>query len=450
MSASLLPYRRLALAAALALSVPMAGPALSAPPAAPAASAPAASAPVGPSTDIVATVDGDVISNADVASRTRFFALSTGTALTPDVMNRLHPQITRQLIDERLRLQEIQRRRIVVSDKQIADAIHEIEQRNNMAPGTLRKRLIADGAGMRTLIDQIRVQLGWTQVLRQQLGERTQVIDQDIDDRMRTQQQQQGKPEYHLFEIFIPVDDPSHAAEAERFANIVIAQLRAGASFQVTAAQFSQSQTALQGGDVGWVQENQIDPEVLRVAQQMPVGAVSNPVKVPGGFSIVALAGRREIGRDPATMVSLRQMFLPFATPLIADAPTEQQRQILEKARSIGAGIHSCDAMEEAAKANNSTRPTNPGDLRLERMTPPAFRQLLATLPFDRTSQPIISNDGIAIVIVCSREQKDMATLSKDDVRGQLISERVELLSRQVQRDLRRRAHINERGAGGV
>jgi peptidyl-prolyl cis-trans isomerase SurA len=446
MSTSLPSYRRLAFATVLlALSVPVAGPAFSAPPA-----TPAAPAPVGSTTGIAATVDGDVISNADIASRTRFFALSTGMQLTPDVMDRLRPQITRQLIEERLRLQEIQRRRIVVSDKQIADAIHDIESHNNMAPGTLRQRLTADGAGMRTLIDQIRVQIGWTQVLRQQLGERAQISEQDIDDRMHLQQQQQGKPEYHLFEIFIPVEDPSHAAEAERFADIVITQLRAGAPFQVVAAQFSQSQTALQGGDLGWVQENQIDPEVLHVAQQMPVGAVSNALRVPGGFSIVALAGRREIGRDPATMVSLRQVFLPFTAPLVADAPTEQQRQTLEKARSIGASVHSCDAMEAVAKANNSARPTNPGDLRLERVTPPAFRQLLATLPFDRASQPIVSNDGIAVLIVCSREQKDMAELSKDDVRNQLLSERVELLSRQVQRDLRRRANIDERGIGGV
>jgi peptidyl-prolyl cis-trans isomerase SurA len=447
MSASLLPYRRLALAAVLALSVT--GPALSAPPPPPQQQR-GAPAPAGPSTDIVATVDGDVISNADVAARSRFFALSTGTRLTQDVMDRLYPQITRQLIDERLRLQEIQRRRIVISDKQIADAIREIEQRNNMPAGALRQRLTADGAGIRTLIDQIRVQLGWTQVLRQQLGERVQVTDQDVEDRMRTMQQLQGKPEYHLFEIFIPVENPAHAAEAERFANIVITQLRAGAPFQVTAAQFSQSQTALQGGDLGWVEENQIDPELLRIAQQMPVGAVSNPVKVAGGFSIVALAGRREIGRDPAVMVSLRQMFLPFATPLVADAPTEAQRQVLEKARTIAAGIHSCDAMEAAAKANNSTRPANPGDLRLDRITPPAFRQMLATLPFDHASQPIVSNDGIAVMIVCSREQKDVATLSKDDVRGQLIGERVELLSRQLQRDLRRRANVDERAVGGV
>ena len=42
--------------------------------------------------------------------------------MTPDVLSRLRPQVTRQLVDERLRLQEEQKRKIIVSDKEIADA----------------------------------------------------------------------------------------------------------------------------------------------------------------------------------------------------------------------------------------------------------------------------------------------------------------------------------------
>ncbi len=70
---------------------------------------------------IVAVVNGDVISNADVDNRTRLFALSTGMPMTQDVLDRLKQQITRQLIDEKLRFQEVQRRKIVIPDKAIAD-----------------------------------------------------------------------------------------------------------------------------------------------------------------------------------------------------------------------------------------------------------------------------------------------------------------------------------------
>ena len=326
----------------------------------------AAAAPVPPSTTtqatrIVAVVNGDVISNTDVENRARLFALSTGLPITQDVLDRLRQQITRQLVDERLRMQEVQRRKIVIPDKAIADAIHDIETRNGMPSGALRQKLAADGVSQRTLIDQIRTQLGWTQVLREELGDKATISDAEVADEQRLLAQQVGKPEYRVGEIFIPVEDPANQADAQRFAETVIGELRAGASFPVVAAQFSQNQTALQGGELGWVQPNQLDPEVTRLVSEMPLGAVSNPVKVPGGFSIVTLQAKREIGNDVGTAVSLRQVFMPFSSPLNPQAPTEQQRQTLEKARGISASVHSCDQMEQVAKANNSPRAADPG-----------------------------------------------------------------------------------------
>ena len=92
----------------------------------------------------------------------------------------------------------------------------------------------------------------------------------------------------------------------------------------------------------------------------------------------------------------------------------------------------------------------NPGEVRLESVNPPAFRQLLATLPFDRASQPLVASDGIAVVIVCSREEKNLATLTAAEMRQRILGERVELASRQLQRDLRRQATIDIRSANGA
>lgn len=410
-----------------------------------AAGAPGA-VPAGPRTDIVAVVNTDIVSNDDIANRTRLFAMSTGMPVTQEVMDRLRPQITRQLIDERLRLQEIKRRRIVVGDQEIADAIKAIETNNSMASGTLRQRLAADGVGMRTLIDQVRVQLGWTDVLRQVLGDKAQISKEEIDEQKGLLAQQTGKPEFHVGEIFIPVDDPANNADAQRFTETVISQLRAGAPFPVVAAQFSQSQSALEGGDEGWLQLNQLDPAVAKLVQEMPVGAISNPVKVPGGFSIVQMRAKRELGNESATVISLRQVFLPFTSPLNQQNPTDQQKQMLDKARGLGASIHSCEQMEAAAKADNSPRPSDPGDVRLENVSPPQFRQMLASLPDGKASQPLIATDGISVVIVCSRGEKNVSQMTDQEIHTQLLNERVELASRQLQRELRRRAMIDFRG----
>jgi peptidyl-prolyl cis-trans isomerase SurA len=422
--------------------------------AAPPVHAPAAKAPPpGPQANpdamrIAAVVNGDVITSADIDNRTRLFALSTGLRPAPDIMARLRPQILRQLVDERLRMQEAQRRKIVIQDQQIADAVHDIEQRNGMQSGALRAKLASDGVGFRTLIDQIRAQLAWTEVLRQQLAERGNITPAEIADRQKLLAQMAGQPQYRVGEIFIPIDDPANAADAQRFAETVINELRSGAAFPIVAAQFSQTQDALDGGDSGWVQSNQLDPAVASLVTEMPVGAISNPVRVPGGIQIVQMRGKRVLGRDIGTVLTARQAFLPFSSPL-ADprAPTDQQRETLTKARDIIKTVNGCDAMEQYAKSNKfDSRPVDPGEITLEGVNPPQFRALLASIPIGKPTEPLVSRDGILVMVICSRQEKNIAVASTDEIQRSLITERVELLSRQAMRDLHRQATIDLRG----
>jgi len=416
----------------------------------PAAAKTANEQPLVPTSRIAAVVDGDVISDADIANRARLFAISTGLPMSSEVIDRLKPQILRQLIDERLRVQEAQRRKIVIPDAQIAGAIKEIESRNNMPPGALRAKLASDGVSTRTLIDQIRAQLAWTQMLREAMGDRLAIADADIAEQQRLAAQRIGHPEYRIGEIFIPVDESNSSADAQRFAETVITQLRAGAPFPMVAAQFSQTQSALEGGELGWVQPNQLDPQVARLAAEMPVGAISNPVRVPGGFSIVHLQGKREIGRDMATIVTLRQAFFPFIAPLTdPQNPTEQQRQALAKAKSVIGSVKGCDQMEAVAKTNNAAnRPVDPGEVRVEGVNPPAFRALLQTIPIGKPTEPLVSRDGIAVLTVCSREQKNVGEITPEEIRRRLINERIEMLSRQMMRDLHRKATIDMHNDG--
>jgi len=394
---------------------------------------------------IAAVVNGDVISHGDVDHRARLFALSTGLPVNQDVLERLVPQVRRQLIDERLRLQELQRRGIVVGDRDIAAAIAEIEASNRMAPGTLRLRLGAAGVDLRTMIDQVRVQLGWNRLLREILGRNAEVSPTEIAELEAALRGQVGQTEWRVAEIFVPISDARQTADAQRFADTIIAQLRAGASFGVVAAQFSQSQTALQGGDLGWVQGNQLDPEVLRVVQIMPPGAVSNPIRVPGGLSIIILRGKRVIGSDNATVATVRQAFFAFATRLNPAAPSDAQRAVLEKARAAAAAARSCEDIERVNAESGSGRQSDPGELRIDAVPAGPLRELVGSIPLGRASQPLIAEDGVAVLMVCARETKNLGIPSQRELSQRILSERVELTGRQLMRDLQRRAVIDLR-----
>lgn len=441
--------RQLLLASACltVLALPLTNQALAAPHhhAKTAAAATPASAAI-PSDRIVATVNGDAITENDVESRERLFALSTGMKIDTGLLSRLRPQITEQLIDEKLRMQEIQRRKIVITPEEISEAIASIESRNGMAPHALEQKLAADGVSEQTLIDQIRVQLGWTHVLRQDLGSNARILPAEISQRQDAIKQQTGQTEYDVAEIFIPVNDPTHADEAGKFAQAVIQQLRGGAPFGIVAAQFGQNENALEGGDLGYVGADRLDPEVLAVVRQMPEGAISNPIRVAGGYDIVTVHGKRTIGTDMTSVMNVRQAFFPFAGKLDPQHPLPQQIAQLGKARAIASGAHSCDAIEAANKEQGSVRPADPGPIVLSQLNP-QMKSLLSGLQPGQTTKPLVSLDGIAVIAVCSRDEKNVAAESAEQISNQLLAERVELASRHENRDLHRRAVIDMRSS---
>src|SRR3546814_17065968 len=98
---------------------------------------------------------------------------------------------------------------------------------------------------------------------------------------------------------------------AERLAE----QARAGATFGALAQQFSQSPSAANGGELGRVQEGQLDPRLEGALADMQPGQISEPIAVENGFYILRLNDRRRIegaGSGEPTL-SLRQVSLPVA-----------------------------------------------------------------------------------------------------------------------------------------
>ncbi|KON66369.1 chaperone SurA precursor [Komagataeibacter europaeus] len=393
---------------------------------------------------IIATVNGAVLTKRDVDTRGRLFALSSGLDVSDDVMQRLRPQIVRQLIDEKLRMQEMLDRHINVPIQQIGDAIAGIEQRNGMPQNALRNKLAEDGVSLTTLIDQIRVQIGWSQVLRQETAEHGRITASEIEQRMAALKREDGKPEYMISEIFVPVEDPRHTENELKFTETIIQELRAGAPFPIVAAQFSQGQSALDGGMMGWTQEDGLDPQVVDVARKMPDGAISNPIRVAGGYVIATIAERRTVGHQMATILTIRQVFFPFDAPLDPENPTDQQKATLDTATAFANEAKNCDQMEAENKNLGEKHPSDPGELMLNHLNP-QMREILEPLGPGKTSKPLVSSEGILVLMVCTRDERNIAIQTPSQIADHLMNERVEQTSRQLNRDLQRRAIIDMR-----
>ena len=102
--------------------------------------------------------------------------------------------------------------------------------------------------------------------------------------------------------------------------------------------------------------------------------------------------------------------------------------------------------MDAENKVQGAKRPSDPGEVRLDHLSQ-QMQTLLGALQPGHASKALVTPDGIMVVMVCSRAEKNLAAMSRDDIGNQLLEERVELASRQLQQDIRRRALIDQRSS---
>ena len=241
-----------------------------------------------------AVVNDDIISVLDLAMRLQLAIIAAGVEDTQDLRRRLTPQVLNSLIDERLQLQEAKRLDIQVTDLQIAAALEQIAGQNNMTEGQFLTMLRNRGVIPTTLIDQIRAQIAWQGIIQRRVRPNVVIPPEEVEEVVSRLSARRGAIERRVAEIFVPVESTAKEAEAQADAVRLFEELRRGANFAGLARQFSQSGTAILGGDLGWVRDGELEEELNTVLAQMGPGEVSVPIRTLSGFHILFLREMRK------------------------------------------------------------------------------------------------------------------------------------------------------------
>lgn len=391
---------------------------------------------------IAAVVNDDAVSLFDVFERVKLVIATSGLQGSPEMMQRLTPQVLRALIDEHLKLQEGKRQNIAVSEDEIDQAIGAIEQSNQMPDGSFLKFLEERRIDIETVTFQLRSERTWSKLINRRLRRSAAVSDEDIDDELERLRENLGQPEYLLSEIYLSVDTPRDDQRVRDDAAELVRQLRAGADFDTLVNQFSEGVTANRGGGVGWVSAIQLSPAIVSAIDTMETGQISDPVAGGGGYFIIQLRNRRQLqpsGPDE-TEVDLKQILLT----LPAGSNSEDIDATMALATVIRETISGCDDMLRVAAETDASVPGDLGVVKLKD-TPDAIRAVLSSLPLTTVSQPVRTEEGIHLLMICSKTLSDSNLPSRFAIRDTLLLKQLNQVSRQYLRDLRRDAFIDVR-----
>jgi peptidyl-prolyl cis-trans isomerase SurA len=391
---------------------------------------------------IAAVVNDDVISMSDLSSRILMTVLSSGVKDSQAIRRQLVGPVLQTLIDESLKKQEAARNGITVSRAEMKNALEAVAQRNGVPAGEAEAWVRSFGLPRAAFDGQIKSQLLWAKFINQRMRPTITVAEEEIDEEILRLDATKNQPEYLISEIQIYIDDPGRADAVRQSSERLIREIRGGANFGAVAAQFSQGSLAANGGDLGWVRESQIRPEVAAVVRDMSVGEVSDPIRTIDGIHIIFLRDRRVAAeaRDASVMVRLIQVMLPLDE---TSAPEEAESQML-LARMVSETVQGCDDMNQVVAELESSISGDIGWLRIGDL-PEAFQETIAGLEIGAPSEPLTTDLGIHVLMTCERKDFYEGVSRRDEVRARLERQRIEVLDRRLLRDLRRAAFVDLR-----
>ncbi|MBO0736083.1 MAG: peptidylprolyl isomerase [Alphaproteobacteria bacterium] len=397
-----------------------------------------------PETRIAAVVNDEAISVADVTSRLKMVMLSSNLPDTPEMRQRIANQVLRQLVDEKLQMQEAKRQNVTASEAEINKAYAQIEKQNNLPPGQLEQILKQHGIERSALVDQLTASIVWAKLVRRRLLSETSLVsDEEIDYALQRAKENANEPQSRVAEIFLAVDNPQQDEEVRRLAERLTEQMKQGARFSAVAQQFSQSATAAVGGDIGWVRPEQLSPELGKALAQMRPGELSPPIRTGAGYYLLLVLDRRS-GRseDPGeTLLHLVQIVFP----LPSQANDAIRRAAIIEAQNAKTTAKSCDEMLRIGKEKGSPQLSSEGRLRAEQIAP-GMRKIVSGLQPGQSSPPILQKNGVGVIMLCGKEAPSAPTIpTREQIAETLTRQRLDTLARRYMRDLRRAAFVDVR-----
>lgn len=206
--------------------------------------------------------------------------------------------LLRDMIDNDLLVQKAADDNINV-ETDVIKRLDQIRQQYNLPSlEALQQAVETNGLNWEDFKEQIKRGLLRQQVISQEVGSRIILTRADARKYFDAHKEQfDSPPGVHLAEILISTEKHS-PADAEKLANKALGEIQNGARFSDVAKELSDSQSAKDGGDVGFFKEGTISSEIAKAIAKVDVGDVSGIIKTQYGYMIFKVLERR-VGKTP-------------------------------------------------------------------------------------------------------------------------------------------------------
>ena len=242
---------------------------------------------------IVAEVNGDIILYSEVQDRLKLMKKSEPGQNAFAAAEPTEREALQSLIQDRLSHQEVKRLKITVGDREVDEAVANIKRENNLTDVQFEYAIQQEGFTAKQFRENIRKEIERSRLLDRVLKSKTIITDEQVNAAMKTAAVDQtsttaGKERRRLAIIFLPFPEGAKGTEeTEKLARDLYGRLKSGDEFAKVAKQYSKGPAADEGGDIGFMESDELSPAIATAVISLKANGISDPVRASSGIYIL-------------------------------------------------------------------------------------------------------------------------------------------------------------------
>jgi len=254
----------------------------------------------------VAVVNNDTITLSEVneAGKPLFQRVVDQAPLEQreEAMQQARKSVIEKLIDKKILLQEAKKYNIKVSDEELDMALQRILEKNHTTMEQFRKEMKTMGLNEQQYKEDLRNQILSSKLVNIAVRSKVIIPEEKIIDYYDMHfTEQVGDGGYYILQIGCTWDKNSDATnlkaakeaarkKAERVHSLAVR----GEDFKKLAHEYSDLPSAVDGGDIGVFQEDEMASSMRDAVVKLSPGQVSSIVETPSGYQIFKLLSSQE------------------------------------------------------------------------------------------------------------------------------------------------------------
>lgn len=249
---------------------------------------------------IVAVVNNEVITESDVNVHVHAMLESQGSdhAGSPDP-GQMSGMVLQRLIDQRLLLQEAKKENLTIERAQVMERLEEARSRAG-SDEEFRRSLEEAHLTEEQLKEQIQDQLLIAKLIDEQVRSTITISPQEVAGELASHPELvKSGDRVRALHLLLRVGDQRTEEEANALIEDIVRRLDAGADFAALSKRYSEDPERSEGGDMGWVAQGELLPELDQALFGLKAGERSAPIRTKLGFHLVKVLERKAAASLP-------------------------------------------------------------------------------------------------------------------------------------------------------